>query len=465
VLASAAAASGSALVPRALAARRPAPPSEVIRVAVIGVRGQGRAHVGAFKKSPDAEVVAICDADSGVIDRAMQAVPDATYHQDIRRLLDDPSIDAVSIAMPNHWHSLATIWALEAGKHVYVEKPISHNVREGRAVVAAARRHGKLVQHGTQARSHQATRDAVAWLRAGGLGRVSIARGLCYKRRESIGLVDGPQTPPATLDYDLWTGPAPMRPLMRKSVHYDWHWVFDTGNGDIGNQGIHQMDIARWGLGRDDLPRRVVGAGGRFGYVDDGETPNTQVTVYDYGDQQIIFEVRGLVTDPYREAKIGVVFHAEEGYLVSRSYAQAHAYDHDGNLVRTFEGGGNHIQNFLDAIKSGTASDLTADCLEGHRSSALCHLGNISCRLGTPRSLSAADAPFGDGSEAANESFRRARAHLADNGIDVASTAFSLGPSLEIDASAERFTGPRATEANAMLTRDYRDGFVVPSAG
>ena len=270
-------ATAAAMVPvaptKALApARRSVSPNEIIRVGVIGVRGRGRAHVGEFKKSPDTEVVAICDPDEGVIEGAMNAVPSATYYRDIRKLLEDQSIDAISIATPNHWHSLAAIWALQAGKHVYVEKPISHKLFEGQKVVEAARKYGKVIQHGTQSRSNEATREAITWLHEGGLGKISIARGLCYKRRESIGKVEGTQQPPTTLDYDLWTGPAQLLPLQRKQLHYDWHWVFNTGNGDIGNQGVHQMDIARWGLNKSEFPMSITSIGGRVGYEDDGET-------------------------------------------------------------------------------------------------------------------------------------------------------------------------------------------------
>ena len=195
---------------------------------------------------------------------------------------------------------------------------------------------GKIVQHGTQARSMGATRDAIEWLQGGGLGQVRLARGLCYKRRKSIGKVAGPQKPPATLDYDLWTGPAELRPLMRKQLHYDWHWDFNTGNGDIGNQGVHQMDLARWGLGLDGLPARVVSCGGRLGYDDDGNTPNTQIAVHDYGDKRIVFEVRGLPTTPYLDTSIGTVFHAENGYLVIASYTTTLAFDLEGNEIQRF---------------------------------------------------------------------------------------------------------------------------------
>ncbi|MFH0945411.1 MAG: Gfo/Idh/MocA family oxidoreductase [Planctomycetota bacterium] len=355
--------------------RQEAKPSDLIRVGVIGVRGRGRAHIGGFKDSPHSEVVAICDPDEGVIAPAMKAVPEAKYYRDLRKMLDDPTIDAVSIATPNHWHSLAAIWALQAGKHVYVEKPVSHNIFEGRQVVNAAKRYGKIVQHGTQARTQPATQQAMAFLHEGGLGEVRLAHGLCYKPRESIGKVDGPQDPPETCDYDLWTGPAEMQPLMRQSLHYDWHWVFNTGNGDIGNQGVHQTDIARWGLGLTTHPQRIVSCGGRLGYEDDGNTPNTLVTLLDYGDKEIIFEVRGLKTPPFHGAGIGVVFFGEKGTLVSGSYNKVQAFDHDGQVLETFEGDADHYQNFLDAIRAGDAGVLNAPIDEGHLSASICHLG------------------------------------------------------------------------------------------
>ncbi len=439
-------------------------PNETIRVGVIGVRGRGRGHISAFLKSPDAEVVAICDPDEGVIDLAMEAAPNAKYLRDMRAMFDDPAIDAVSIATPNHWHSLATIWALQAGQHVFVEKPISHNVFEGRQVVRAANKYGKVVQHGTQARSHRATRDAIAWLRAGGLGKIRLARGLCYKRRESIGTVNGPTRPPSTMDFDLWTGPSQLQPIMRPQVHYDWHWDFNTGNGDIGNQGPHQMDIARWGLGIDRLPNSVTSSGGRLGYDDAGETANTQVATFDFGDAQIIFEVRGLPTPAHKTARIGTIFHCEHGYLVSASYSKVVAYDLDGNEVKTFTGGSeqDHYQNFLDAIKANDPTIVTAPPIEGHLTAAMSHLANISWRLGAQQVLSASDQPFAN-DDAANEAFARFREHLIANDLDPSQTSYAMGPKLGFDPQTEQFSGDWALEANAMLTRPERPPFVVPT--
>lgn len=435
------------------------PRDEPVRVGVIGVRGRGRAHVGAFKKSKDSEVVAICDADESVIGGAMKAVPNAKYHRDLRSLIEDPNVDAVTVATPNHWHSLATIWALQAGKHVYVEKPLSHNVFEGRKLVEASIKNGRFVQHGTQARSHKATIDAIAWMQAGNLGKINVARALCYKRRGSIGKVSGPQKTPEKCDYDLWTGPAEMVPLRRRSLHYDWHWDFNTGNGDLGNQGVHQMDIARWGLGHKGMPDRIISCGGRLGYDDDGNTPNTLVTCMDYGDQKLIFEVRGLPTPAYKGAKIGVVFHCENGYLVIGSYSKCSAFDNDGKEIKTFRGGGNHFQNFLDAVQSGKADKLNAGALEGHLSAAACHLGNIPYRIGTKQKLLKSDTPFGS-DDVSNESFARFRQHLAQNKVAL-TEGFDLGPMLQFDGKTETFVGENANLGNMFLSRNYRGKYVV----
>lgn len=430
-----------------------------IRVAVIGVRGRGRAHIKSFKDSPDSEVVAICDPDEGVIGPAMEAVPDADFVRDVRRLLERKDIDAVSIATPNHWHSLATVWALHAGKHVYVEKPISHDLGQGRVVYDTAKRSGLVVQHGTQARSHKATLDAIGWLRSGAMGGVRLASALCYKRRESLGRVAGPVAPPPTCDFDLWTGPARKQPVLRGQFHYDWHWDYNTGNGDIGNQGVHQMDIARWGLGQDGFPTHVTSCGGRLGYDDDGNTANTQIAFYEYDDAKIIFEVRGLETPDYKGARVGVVFHCERGYLVSANYSQVHAYDHDGNLIRVFEGGGNHVQNFLNAVHAGTPANLTAPAWDGHVSSGMCHLGNVSYLLGSSRKLASGESPFA-GDADANESFGRFREHLVANGLDAARTDYRMGPRLEFNAQTEQFVGSGPTDvANRLLHQEHRAGF------
>jgi predicted dehydrogenase len=385
----------------------------------------------------------------------------------------------VSIATPNHWHALMAIWALQNGKHVYVEKPVSHNVSEGRRIVEAARKYRRLCQTGTQSRSNLGMREAIAFLHAGKIGKVSLARGLCYKLRPSIGKVTGEQPIPKSINYDLWCGPAPKKPLMRQKLHYDWHWVWDYGNGDLGNQGIHEMDKARWGLNKHELPRSAVSLGGRFGYVDDGETANTQVCVFDYGDCELIFEVRGLVsTNPYPFAKtepaadkpglklkkpenfVGNVFYGSEGILVCPNGGNPTAYTLKGEVIKTFQGGDDHFGNFVKAVRSGKAEDLNAEILEGHISSALCHLGNISYRLGELQPFNPKTNALGDDKEA-GATIERMCDHLKANHLKLTDLQYRLGRKLRLDATKETCLGDE--QANAQLTREYRKGFEVPA--
>jgi predicted dehydrogenase len=382
------------------------------------------------------------------------------FEQDLRRVLDDKSIDIITTATPNHWHALVSIWAMQAGKDVYVEKPVSHNVSEGRRIVEAARKYNRICQTGTQSRSSEGLQQAMEFLHTGQLGKVKVARGLCYKPRGSIGKVSGPQPIPKTVNYDLWCGPAPMKPLMRRKLHYDWHWTWDYGNGDLGNQGIHEMDKARWGLGVHELPRSVISVGGRFGYLDDGQTANTQICVYDYGDAQLIFEVRGLPTGPLRGVKVGNIFHCENGLLVVPNYRSAVALTSDGKEIRRFAGGGDHFANFVKAVRSRKSSDLNADILEGHLSSALCHLGNVSYRLGTMQPFSKETKTFGDDKDAF-ETLARMNDHLKENKVPLDKTLYHLGRKLAFDPKTETFVGDK--EADTYLTRNYRSPFVVPA--
>jgi predicted dehydrogenase len=396
-------------------------PNDTIRMAVLGVNGRGMDHINGLGKQPGLKITTVCDVDSNVIGRAMKAVERVSgsppkYVQDLRRVFDDKDIDVVSIATPNHWHALAAIWAVQAGKDVYVEKPVSHNVSEGRRIVEAARKYGRIVQAGTQCRSHKGIQDAIAFLRDGKLGTVYMAKGLCYKPRGSIGhKPDG--SLPDGLDYNVWVGPAEMRPYNPNKLHYNWHWIWNTGNGDIGNQGIHQMDLARWGLGKTELPKTVCSAGGRFGYKDDGETPNTLITAMEFDDCMLQFEVRGLLTNDEAKAKIGVIFYGTEGILSITSYTNWQTYlGKTGTPGPGGNGGGDHYANFLQAVRSRDRSAQNADIEEGHISSAYCHIANI---------------------------------------------AYRLGRKLHLNPSTESFVGD--SEADAMLTREYRAPFVVPA--
>ena len=442
-------------------------PNERLQVACIGVRGRGQSHLSAFSRRKDTEVVAVVDPDEAIGQQRAEKVANSSgrkpeYFADMRKVFEDKSIDIVSIATPNHWHALAAIWAIQAGKDVYVEKPVSHNVSEGRRIVQAARKYGKIVQTGTQCRSMGGTIQAIDHVHQGKIGDVSVARGLCYKRRGSIG-ARGKYDVPSSIDYNLWLGPAPERTLSRPRFHYDWHWQWDYGNGDLGNQGIHQMDIARWGLGVDSIGNSVYSYGGRLGYVDAGDTANTQVSIHDYGDKRLVFEVRGLPTDRHKGAGVGVIFEGSEGYVVLGSYNGGAAFDPDGKMVKKFSAGGDHFANFLSAVRSRKHTDLNADILDGHLSSALCHLGNVSYRLGNAISVADIQKRF-DGDDEATATLDRVVSHLGKNKVDLASQQLTSGLDLRIDPKKEVFISSAAAEANPYLSRDYRKPFVVPSA-
>jgi predicted dehydrogenase len=466
-----------------------------VRVAVVGLNGRGRDHLRSLSAVPGVRIVALCDVDTAVLNRvAGNLAKDGLSPErftDVRKLLAMPGLDAITIATPNHWHSLGAIWACQAGVDSFVEKPVSHNVWEGRQLVAAAAKHSRVVQAGTQIRSGEGMIEAVAWTRAGNLGKITAARGFCYKRRDSIGRAPGPMPVPETIDYDLWSGPAPLVPPRRNTprngpVHYDWHWIWAYGNGDVGNQGIHQMDVARWFLGEPGLPRHTLSIGGRLGYEDDGETPNTQVVIHDYATAPLIFEVRGLparsgtasvaaagmnsaeaagaaanTMDEYRGVRIGNVIDCEGGSIVTDGYFGAKALDREGKLIREFKGGDRLMANFIDVVRSRKTADLFSPIEIGHVSSALCHVGNISHRLGR----AAAPGEFAEAIKAnapLAEACGRMTEHLAANGVDLAKTPLTLGAPLAIDPAAERFTGLGAQVANALLTREYRAGFAVP---
>jgi predicted dehydrogenase len=403
-----------------------------LRFAVVGVRGRGRDHIECVSKLPGASVAAVCDIDQANLERA-QAYSEKLGagkprgYADLRKLLDDRSIDAVAIATPNHWHALATIWACRAGKDVYVEKPVSHNLWEGRKMVEAARKYGRIVQAGMQSRSIAHKRRAIERLREGAIGRVYMARGICFKRRTSIGR--GPDGPvPKGVEYDLWLGPAPQRPFNPNRFHYNWHWYWDYGNGDIGNQGVHEMDIARWGLNVEGLPTRVFSDGGKYVYDDDQETPNTQHASFAYGGLRLVFEVRGLLSNGEGSIEfdgsnyIGNIFYGSEGFLCvdSKGY-QIYLGD---KAVKSEEMKAQepriwdtspHFANFAAAVRSRKHTDLNADILEGHLSAGLCHLANVSYRVGR---------------------------------------------SLRFDRAAETFG--KEADANALLTRNYRAPYTIP---
>lgn len=464
-----------------------------IGACVVGVNGRGGSHISGWLGDKRTEIRAIVDVDEVVGNRRCGEIEKKQglrpkLYTDMRKAFEDDGIDMVSTATPNHWHALTGIWAMQAGKDAYVEKPVCHNVHEGTALIAAARKYKRMCQVGTQCRSSQACIDAMAFLHAGGIGTCLFARGLCYKRRAAIGPL-GDYPIPSNVNFDLWSGPAQYTDpkLTRGRFHYDWHWQRMYGNGDLGNQGPHQTDVARWGLGIDTHPNTILTYGGRLGYqaekkdpnyVDAGDTGNTEVSIYDYGDKCIVFETRGLdVGDSADDElnrlfkstkgnKIGVVFYGSEGYLVQVSYSHCIVYDKEMNVTKEFKGGENHFGNFLDACESRNVEDLNADVREGHLSAAISHLGNISYYMGednkvTVEELKAAlkDVKSLDDNQITAD---RTVKHLEKNGVDLQKYPIALGPTLQFDPEKELFTNNDS--ANAYLTREYRAPYICPTA-
>ncbi|MEX0938724.1 MAG: Gfo/Idh/MocA family oxidoreductase [Pirellulales bacterium] len=441
--------------------------NDTIRIGVAGINNRGNSHINAFTGQDKVEVTYLIDPDSRLFDSRSKDVAERGGKapkcvQDIREALEDPNLDAVSVATCNHWHSLITIWACQAGKDVYVEKPLSHNVYEGRVCVEAARKHNRIVQHGTQNRSSQGRAREIAAVQSGKYGKLLVSKGYCAKPRWSIGR-EPVTSPPAGLDFDLWLGPAPKQDYHGNLVHYDWHWFWDTGNGDVGNQGVHQMDIARWAIKDATHPKSVWSLGGRFGYEDQGETPNTLLSVFDYGDTTLLFETRGLVgkNDDF-PSKITNEFYMEEGMIADGRF---HPYQ-GGDAERVSGGTPDEItvsdpfENFIYAMRTRRVEDLNADVEKGHYSSALCHLGNISYRLGESVPFNKQAKSLGDNKQVV-ESYEKIQDNLRAAGVNLQETNYALGRTLQFDPQSERFVGD--DEANQLLTRDYRPPFVVPS--
>jgi predicted dehydrogenase len=460
--AGAVAAGKTAFSPRSAEAARVLGANDKVVLASIGIRGQGDALKKGFARLPNVEIKTLCDIDENLFasrahDPALSNVPTFKpgYQQDLRRVLDDKDIDGVLIATPNHWHALASIWAMQAGKHVFVEKPASHTVWEGRQMVEAAKKYGRVVQVGTMNRSRPAVRQAIQFIQDGGIGEVYMARGLCFKPRPAIGKYpDGPMQPGekyrlnveardheptwdsaylGKVDYDLWLGPAPKRPFNSNRFHYNWHWHWDYGDGDTGNQGPHQFDIARWGLKKDEHPVKVRSVGGYFGEASSQETPTLHTTTYEYADGKILeFATRGGYTNDEGTQRIGNLFYGTKGWVWIdgngrkwQSYFGAKDEKGPGSDAPPDKSGSDplvltsietpHYANFVDAIRAGDAKKLTSDIVEGHLSAVLPHLANI---------------------------------------------AYRVGRSLTFDGRAEKCVGD--AEADRLLTREYRSGFAIP---
>jgi predicted dehydrogenase len=477
-------------------------PNAQVRVAVVGlggidvpgsVGGRGRQLISRLRTAKDARIVTLCDVDQAILDQQVaefkKRQEEVTACRDLRKVLDDKNVDAVFIATPNHWHALATIWACQAGKDVYVEKPFSHNIWEGRQMVAAARKFGRMVQVGTQRRSSDVLPQVFAALRSGQLGATRCAHALVYRARTAMGNVATPPPVPATVDLDLWCGPVAKQPPLRKEFHYDWHWQWPTGNGEIGNNGAHMIDICRWALGHDQPAPRAISIGGRFAFDDNGETPNAQVVLFDYQPAPLLCEIRNVrgkqpaAKDAKKDAKKaaakdsamgtfhgadrGIVIECEGGYFAG-DFTGGTLFDEQGKTIKEFKSArkaqeieNDHVANFIAAVGSRKAADLHAEAAVGHATATCCHMANISHRLGKqapPEVIAAAardSAPLMDALE-------QYREYLSRNGVDLARTPATLGAWVSLDVKEECFVGELAAAANALSRRADRAPFVVP---
>ena len=447
-----------------------------IRLGVAGIKGRGGSHIESFAKMEDVDVTYLIDPDSRLFASRVKQVEDRGGNtpkcvQDIRHALEDKELDAVSIASCNHWHSLLTFWSCEAGKDVYVEKPCSHNVFEGRQCVTIARKNGRIVQHGTQSRGSSSWARQVAAIASGKYGKLLVSKAYASKPRWSIGFKE-PKDPPPELDFNLWLGPAPKQPYHENIVHYNWHWFWDFGNGEIGNQGVHQMDIARWAIPGGTLPKSVISLGRRWVNEDDfrdqAETPNLQLTVMDFGGTLLVFEVAGLcgregkVSGQKIPGRVDNEFYLEAGVIRGgRFYPNGSDKAESLVDVPVTMPPGDVFANFIHAMRTRNPKDLHADILDAHYSSACCHLGNISYRLG--KEVPGTTAPVGlpDNPQVA-ESLQALKTQLKDAlDLDWTKTTYQMGVQLDFDPEKEEFIGN--DRANQLLTRDYREPFVVPN--
>jgi hypothetical protein len=465
-------AAGSALVWSAPMLRA-ASPSDTINLGFISCGGRGGELMGAFSKLAGARVAGLCDPDAERLGNARKKFPDAKAAADLRSLLDDKSIDAVVIASSNHWHCLAAIWAMQAGKDVYVEKPLSHSQWEGRQTVAAADKYGKICQVGMQQRSDPMQAEIKRFLHTErNLGKILSARVNRYGVRASIGKRTTPLPIPASLDYNLWLGPARDMPIYRDNLQYDWHWVWNTGSGEMGNWGVHVLDDLRNNvfLDRVTLPKRIFGGGGRVVWNDAGETPNVHFVYFDTGGIPVVIGLANITAEPNSKRGpqpsgpgSGYIAFCEGGRLEGQR-GRATAFDRNGKVVKEFKGTGGmgqHQQNFLDAVRRRDPSILNSGALVGHHSTGWCNVANIAFQAGgayTPAEATRIADGSGLWEALLTEMDQLLRAH----GIAMTSPSIKLSPVLEFDAAAERFVGPHADKANRFLKRAYREGFVVP---
>jgi len=462
------AAAGSMALPLAISARTLGA-NEEIRVAVVGCGGRGSGeHVPRMANQKGVRVVALCDPDRQRMAACAALIEKRYNHKvaqfaDVRKLLEQKDIDVISNATQNYWHGLSTILACQAGKHVYCEKPLAHYIWEGRQMVGAARKHNRLVQTGTQRRSQGSVIESIKYIRAGNLGRIKYITAFANKPRTSIGKRDTPLPIPEMVDYDLWCGPARKEPIFRDRLQYDCSFLWNTGDGESCNQGVHEIDMARWCLGETALPRRVVSIGGRFLFHDAGDVPNTQIIYYDFPTAPVLYEVHNLragknsqAVPTFRGVHTGICVECEGGYV---NIPDGAVFDHAGKRVKSFGGGESHFENFIAAVRSGKREQLNADVLEGHLSTAVTHVGNISYRLGKPASKAEMLAAVKDTPLMA-EMFERLLEHLKAHEIDVDARTVTLGPWLEIDPQKECFKDN--AEANRLVRGFCRAPYVVP---
>ena len=440
-----------------------------LRIGVVGINGRGKSHISEFGNMPNVEVAYLIDVDSKLfaglatqVENAHGYKPNTT--QDVRKALEDKELNAISIATCNHTHSLYTIWGVQAGKDVYVEKPCSHNVFEGRKCIEAADKYKRIVQHGTQSRLSAGRMRMVAAARSGKYGTLKIAKGYCCKPRWTIGFKPV-ETPPETLAWDIWLGPAPMQPFHRNLVHYNWHWFWDTGNADAGNQGVHEYDLCRWMTGKT-LPNNVLSFGARYvnepekGFKDQGETPNQMLTVHDYGDVKILFETRGLVNkDTPWEPIVDVVLYTDQGVIEGDSFTPYNSKEKVKLDVEIEKIDGSPFKNFVEVVRTRDRGKLRADISEAHPSCALFHIGNISYRLGEIASVDSIKTAFGDDpviAKAVNDVMK----NTTDALPGLKDPQFTLGPKLAFNPQTEKFVNNPA--ADKLLTREYRAPYIVP---
>ncbi len=452
--------------------------NDQIRIAVAGVNSRGNGHVNHFQSLEGVNVVALCEPDQQILDKRVGEfkkrynVGDSAIkgHTDIRDVLDRKDVDAIVIATPNHWHSLMTVWACQAGKDVYVEKPVSHSIWEGRKMVEAARKYKRIVQAGTQHRSCPAVQEAARDIQSGKYGKVLWVHCARLGPRKTIGKVTTPQPVPSHIDYNLWAGPAPMSPVMRKSFHYDWHWQWNWGDGEMANWGVHYLDDVRHLLGWDDVPSTIVAAGNRFAWDDNGETPNMHLALCDYDGTPLVIDVRNL-PDPWRRRGGGGARYLDMGggnYIqcedaaIRLSRGGGGAYDKKDKRIYQYkgDGGAGHAQNFIDCMRNRRRQGLAADIEVGHLSTVVCHQANLAWRAGSEATIDEVHQNMRSHKDALY-TLTDMLQQLAGNDVDLTKNPFVLGPQLTYDRQQERFVGANAEKANKFVKCSYREPFVI----